>query len=287
MEIPLVSVLMTAYNREKFISEAIESVLASTYSNFELIIVDDCSVDNTLAIVKKMAALDSRIKFYINEKNLGDYPNRNRAASYAVGKYLKYVDADDQIKTDGLAYCVGAMEAAPHAGLGMLQLPVDESKDIQYLEPGEVVKKHFFVQQCLTISPSGTIIRNDLFKKLRGFDTRFGVASDMYFNLKYASVAPVIFLPKVFFFYRRHEGQEINNPFSYLKFGYLYQREIFAEQLLPLPSEKIQFLKKKNVKRFAVNYFRTILKSTNRQQVKGLLKELSLNEFDLVKSLFY
>ena len=94
--VPLVSVLMTAYNREKYIAEAIESVLASTYSNLELIIVDDCSKDNTLQIATNYQAKDDRIKVYKNEKNLGDYPNRNKAASYAKGKYLKYVDSGRQ-----------------------------------------------------------------------------------------------------------------------------------------------------------------------------------------------
>ena len=92
---PLVSVLMTSYNREKYIGLAIESVLNSTYQNWELIICDDCSSDGTVEIAKSFAKKDARIRVYINERNLGDYPNRNRAAQYAVGTYLKYVDADD------------------------------------------------------------------------------------------------------------------------------------------------------------------------------------------------
>ncbi|MBK8712927.1 MAG: glycosyltransferase family 2 protein [Niastella sp.] len=94
---PLVSVLMTAYNRQQFIAEAIESVLASTYQNWELIIVDDGSKDDTVAVTKSYAEKDNRIHVYVNEKNLGDYPNRNKAAFYANGKYLKYLDSDDLI----------------------------------------------------------------------------------------------------------------------------------------------------------------------------------------------
>ncbi len=75
----LISILMTAYNREHYITEAIESVLASTYQNWELIIVDDGSKDDTVSIAKSYAAEDARIKVHVNEKNLGDYPNRNRA----------------------------------------------------------------------------------------------------------------------------------------------------------------------------------------------------------------
>ena len=69
-KMPLVSVLMTAYNREKYISAAIESVLESTYTNFELIIVDDGSTDRTIEIAKTFAVNDARIKVYINKPNV-------------------------------------------------------------------------------------------------------------------------------------------------------------------------------------------------------------------------
>ena len=81
MNYPLVSVLITSYNREKYIGDAIQSVLDSTYKNFELIIVDDMSTDNSVGIAKSFEKKDNRIKVYINEANLGDYPNRNKAAS--------------------------------------------------------------------------------------------------------------------------------------------------------------------------------------------------------------
>lgn len=107
---PIVSVLMTAYNREKFLAEAIESVLASTLANFELIIVDDCSTDSTVAIAQSYASKDARIKVFVNEINLGDYNNRNRAASYANGKYIKYWDSDDIMYPHCLQVMVSAME---------------------------------------------------------------------------------------------------------------------------------------------------------------------------------
>src|SRR5579862_5201402 len=116
-EMPLVSVLMTAYNREEFIAKAIQSILDSTYSNFELIVVDDCSTDSTIRIAKEYETKDKRIRVFLNEKNLGDYPNRNKAASYASGKYLKYVDSDDIIYPFGLAMMVNRMEAFPEAAI--------------------------------------------------------------------------------------------------------------------------------------------------------------------------
>jgi len=98
----LVSILMTAYNREEYIGEAIESVLKNAYQNFELIIVDDGSKDQTVAIANAYANNDSRIKVFVNEKNIGDYPNRNKAASHATGEFMMYVDSDDKLNSDTL-----------------------------------------------------------------------------------------------------------------------------------------------------------------------------------------
>jgi len=92
-----VSILTTVYNREKHLAACINSVLACSYQDWELIIVDDVSTDASVAIAKSYEQKDARIKVYVNDKNLGDYPNRNKAASYAKGKYIKYLDADDII----------------------------------------------------------------------------------------------------------------------------------------------------------------------------------------------
>ena len=135
---PLVSVLMTAYNRERYISEAIESVLTSTYTNFELIILDDCSTDRTVEIAEGFALMDPRIRVYVNENNLGDYRNRNKAAEYAKGKYIKYCDSDDKIFDWTLNYCVKMMEKHPDAGMGILNL--NKALKQEYLKPKDCDK---------------------------------------------------------------------------------------------------------------------------------------------------
>ena len=142
--IPLVSVLMTAYNREKYIAEAIESVLASTYTHFELIIVDDRSADQTVSIAKEYETRDQRIKVYVNEENLGQFPNRNKAATYARGKYIKYLDSDDRLYDFSLDYCVNMMEKNPELFktiAGEIQEKVKAGKDQQSASM-EVMKKY-------------------------------------------------------------------------------------------------------------------------------------------------
>jgi glycosyltransferase involved in cell wall biosynthesis len=94
---PKVSVLMPAYNSEKYISKAIESILNQTFSDFEFIIIDDCSTDNTWQIIEKYAKLDKRIKAYKNKKNLKIVKTRNKGFKLMNknSKFIAIFDSDD------------------------------------------------------------------------------------------------------------------------------------------------------------------------------------------------
>ena len=87
--------------------------MTSTYQNWELLIVDDCSIDRTVEIVRFYKAKDKRIRVYVNGKKQGQFPNRNKAASFAKGKYLKYLDSDNIIYPSDLKEMVDALEHIP------------------------------------------------------------------------------------------------------------------------------------------------------------------------------
>lgn len=97
----LVSIIMPSYNTGRFISGTIESVLAQSYSNWELIIVDDCSTDNTDEIVAEFLK-DARIHYIKNEHNSGAAVSRNRALREAKGKWIAFLDSDDLWKSEKL-----------------------------------------------------------------------------------------------------------------------------------------------------------------------------------------
>ncbi|RZK12557.1 MAG: glycosyltransferase family 2 protein, partial [Flavobacterium sp.] len=248
---PLVSVLMTAFNREEFIAEAMESVLNSSYSNFELIIVDDASSDKTFKIATQIAGDDSRVKVFRNEVNLGDYPNRNRAASYACGKWLFFVDSDDTIFPDGIKKCIDLMSEYPNSSLGMRVF--NNAPKPYSLSPDTIFREHFFHHPILTIGPGGTIISRDFFNTINCYPVKYGPANDMYFNLKAATKTEVVFIPFEFQFYRRHDGQEINNSFSYLFNSYLYLKDALKDLSIPLTSKELDWISKKNKRRFVTN----------------------------------
>jgi glycosyltransferase involved in cell wall biosynthesis len=100
MPSPFFTVITVTYNSSQFVRDAIESVLASTFTDFELIIGDDCSTDNTWEIINEYD--DSRIVKYRNETNLREYPNRNKALNLARGEWVIFIDGDDLIFEHGL-----------------------------------------------------------------------------------------------------------------------------------------------------------------------------------------
>lgn len=219
---PIVSILTTVYNREKYIAACIESVLKSTFQDWELIIVDDQSKDNSVAIAKAYETKDSRIKVYVNQNNLGDYPNRNQAASYASGKYIKYLDADDLIYPYGLEQLVYYMEQYPDAGYGLCSLPQDKINIYPFqLSPKDTYTRHYFRNiPVFNKAPLSSIIRRSVFEAESGFANvrHFG---DFELWLRLSKKYSVVLMPQGIAWYRSSEGQEAavrqKNPMNALK----------------------------------------------------------------------
>lgn len=114
MDGPLVSVIVGVYNKERFVGECLRSVLAQTYPNWELIVVDDASADNSLAEVRRAISDDSRARILRRQANSG-HPGvaRNQALQEAQGKYVAFLDADDVWHSDKLERQVAFMERHP------------------------------------------------------------------------------------------------------------------------------------------------------------------------------
>lgn len=98
----LISIVMPAYNCEKYVEDTIKSVINQTYKNWELIVLDDGSKDNTANIINGLAAQDKRIKFYQNEKNQGVSATRNRGIALSRGEWIAFLDSDDMWQDEKL-----------------------------------------------------------------------------------------------------------------------------------------------------------------------------------------
>lgn len=110
---PQVSIGLPVYNGENFLAAAIESILAQTFQDFELIICDNASTDQTEAICRHYAAQDDRIRYYRNDRNLGAAPNYNRTFDLATGQYFKWAAHDDLCGPTFLEACVAVLDQDP------------------------------------------------------------------------------------------------------------------------------------------------------------------------------
>jgi glycosyltransferase involved in cell wall biosynthesis len=107
------SIGMPVYNGEKYLEEALESILGQTYSDFELVISDNASTDSTEQICREYAKIDSRLRYYRNERNLGAPRNFNRVFELSHGKYFKWAAYDDLLAPEYLKKCVDTLEKDP------------------------------------------------------------------------------------------------------------------------------------------------------------------------------
>lgn len=110
---PLISVILPTYNVEKYICEAIDSILNQSFSDFELIIVDDCSTDNTYSLCLEYASVDKRVKVFRNEENSKIEFSLNKALSLAKGYYVVRMDGDDISEPKRLEIMKGYLEDHP------------------------------------------------------------------------------------------------------------------------------------------------------------------------------
>lgn len=245
MRSPVVSVLMTSYNREKYIVQAIESVLSSTLKDFELIIVDDGSKDNTVDIARKYEAADKRVKVYVNKQNLGDYPNRNKAAEYATGKYIKYLDADDMIYYYGLEVIINYMEQFPQAGFGLASMVSDDKPFPILLSPVEAYREHFYGYCHFDRAPGSSIIKLEAFRKVGGFSGK-RMIGDYEFWFKIARYYPMVKYPFDLYWNRLHEGQESKSNYAkqYPKLRKEILEEVLSHADCPLDIDEIKAVRR-------------------------------------------
>jgi len=110
---PRVSIGMPVFNGEKYLEEALDSILAQTYTDFELIISDNASTDHTQQICRSYAAMDSRIRYYRNERNLGAPKNFNRVFELSSGEYFKWAAYDDVLAPEYIQKCVSVLDKDP------------------------------------------------------------------------------------------------------------------------------------------------------------------------------
>jgi hypothetical protein len=215
---PRVSLAMPVYNGERFISEAIESILSQTFSDFELIITDNCSSDSTDTIVKEFAARDPRVFYHRNQRNIGAANNYNLGFKLARGQYLKWCACDDLIDPGHLTALVAALESDATLGLAYGQticiqadgrtIPMvgEEMPEITETDPAERFGKA--VMSFGTCFQIFGLFRMDLLRRTTLHRPYY--SSDEALLAEAALLSPFKRVPEAIFYNREHDHRSIH-----------------------------------------------------------------------------
>lgn len=209
MRPPNVSVVLPTYNRSYAIRATIDSVLAQTLSDFELLVVDDGSTDDTVEVVRSYA--DSRI-LCVSGRNGGGAASRNAGLARARGKYVAFLDHDDRWSPRklelqarylaarpecGLVYCGMALTDEEHRDLGPVRLPTPEGRVYN-----ELLTQHNFIQTM-----SNPMMRTEQVREVGGLDVASGLSDDWDLFLRLARVSEFGRLAETLVFYNVGNGQ--------------------------------------------------------------------------------
>lgn len=178
---PLVSVIMAAYNAEKYIGEAIESVRAQTFTDWELVIADDASTDSTGRIADEYARKEPRMRVIRLSKNSGQAIARNEAVKIARGKFLAILDADDIALPGRLEKQAAFLESRPDmaiAGSGAILIDASGKQIGSKSKPLESARIAFKLILQTQFIHSSVMMRKEAFDKLGGYDTEYLYAED-------------------------------------------------------------------------------------------------------------
>ncbi|HEX6985112.1 MAG TPA: glycosyltransferase family A protein, partial [Planctomycetaceae bacterium] len=163
------------------------------------------------AVAERYAAADRRVRVVRNERNLGDYPNRNRAATLARGEYIKYHDSDDVLYPHCLEVLVSLLASTPAADFALsVGRNWPGGPCPMLLTPRMCYQREFLGAGMFSAGPSCALFRTEAFRRLGGFPP-FGVASDGVFWLRACARCHVVLAPGDLFWYRTHPGQELHS----------------------------------------------------------------------------
>lgn len=228
---PLFTIATVSYNSSRWIKQTIESVLASIYSDFEYIISDDCSNDNTWEIINEYSAKNIRV--WRHNINIGEYENRNFLLSKAQGKYILFVDGDDILYKNTLRnlseYLIHFPEAYMIWGLNPQRFNFFVFPYLVY--PEMVINLLYRTVLPISVIGLGEILfRTESLRSIGGFNVSFKI-SDTYVKKKLSILGPVLFIPIGMMYWREHENQA-SKLFSKNQINSLLERFIIDNEIM-------------------------------------------------------
>jgi glycosyltransferase involved in cell wall biosynthesis len=284
--LPLVTVVTVTYNSALYVRDAIDSVLAQSYQNIEYIISDDCSKDDTWKIVS--AYTDPRIKASRNDRNLGEYANRNKAIEMATGEYLIFIDGDDIIFSHGVGFFVNMMRSFPRAAMAIQKNYINNVLYPALFEPEDTLRNHFYGKiDLLTSSFTSNFFRIDVLKRW-GLKTSY-IIGDEEIRLRIAANYPVLFVAGWVSWPRETPGQassRIGGGVGLME-KYRFSREILSDPDLPHLDGKMKMDMENILRRDIARYAYRLLLKGKPVAATHMLRSVGMRWKDAIKSVAY
>lgn len=207
---PLVSVVMPVYNREIFVAEAIESILAQTFSDFELIIVDDGSRDRTAAIIREFEKRDERIRFLAFKQNKGMAAAKNFGIEAATGQYIAGMDSDDVSLPQRLEKQVEFLRANPDIGVVGTRARLTDAclkPFVDYRVPERHVHIAYNILLGRSVVGASLVFRREVLNAVGGYELSRKRGEDIELIARLICRTRFANLPEWLYLYRQHEDQ--------------------------------------------------------------------------------
>lgn len=233
---PTVSVVVPTYNRADLLEATLESVLEQTYADWECIVVDDGSTDDTPDVAAAFCARDPRVR-YLRQSNADVSAARNHGLHHARGRYVVFLDSDDLLVPDRLEWQVAVLDQDPEAVLVYGDAWEFESGD---LSQGKVYLAHiaekpqgWVFDQLIALSPMySPLVRTEAVRRVGGFEENLRSAEDWDLWLSLSKEGPFRFEPRIATYYRIHQGGKSKDFVQNLR----YARRVVRRHTQGLPS---------------------------------------------------
>lgn len=201
MEQKTFSIIMPAYNVEEYIEDSIKSVTNQTYKNYELLVIDDCSTDNTLNIVENLAKENQNIKVYQTPTNMRQGAARNIGLKNAEGKYLMFLDSDDMLYSEDVLEKLNAIVESKEPDLIYTRLKSTGCRDFEIIPTPENCERSYRLSEYKWAHVLTLCLKNDIVKENNITFPEGILYEDVYFNFLAIS---------------KCKNYEIGNFYSYL-----------------------------------------------------------------------
>ncbi|MEG8230400.1 glycosyltransferase [Candidatus Rickettsia tasmanensis] len=231
--LPKISIVLPVYNRKKLLPFAIESCLNQSFKDFELIIIDDCSKDNSVIVARTYAEQDSRIKVIVNETNKRLPASLNIAFKEAKGEYFTWTSDDNLFHENALEKMVKILDNSPEIGLVYTDYTlIDDHGKVGirlYQEPPEFLPIRDCVGACF-------LYRADLARHVGGYNENMQLVDDYEYWLRFGLVTKFAYIPESLYFYRVHDQSLTIERKVEAKQAKRVLKELFKDQYI-IPAE--------------------------------------------------